>query len=182
MIVIHPNDKTTSFLKKIYEGVNNVTIIDENWSSRNIRERIGTSDKNEVIMMLGHGYNRGLFAPTGDNPFGRTIVDDRLVYLLKERTCVGIWCYANEFAENYGLKGLFSGMIVSDVNEAYDNCLDCEGEDIDALNRQFAYDLSYCLRKYSLNLIPKMMLEIQDYHSDIKDFNYSNLFYFDGNS
>ena len=180
MIVIHPNDRTTSFLRKIYEGENNVTIIDENWNSRNIREKIGSSDKSELIMMLGHGYNRGLFAPYGDNQFARTIVDDRLVYLLKEHPCVGIWCYANEFAENYGLRGLFSGMIVSEESEAQAEGLDHEGEDIGALNRQFAYDLAYCMRKYSLDLIPHMMTEIQDYHSPIKDFNYNNLYYYKG--
>lgn len=177
MIVIHPKDKTTSFLKAIYAGKRDVTLIDETWNNRNIRETIGNA-KDEIIMMLGHGYNRGMFAPYGGNPFARTIVDDRLVYLLREHKCIGIWCYANEFAEKYGLKGLFSGMIVSDANEAMDNCLDIAGEDIDACNNQFASDLEYCIRRYSLDLIPKMMLELQDYHSDIKDFNYKNLYYY----
>ena len=179
MIVIHPKDKTTSFLKAIYAGKKNVTLIDETWNNRNIREAIGNAPKEEEIMMLGHGYNRGLFAPYGGNQFARTIVDGRLVYLLKEHTCIGIWCYANEFAENYGLKGLFSGMVVSDANEALDNCLDFEGEDIDALNNQYASDLEYCMRRYSLNLVPKMMQELQDYHSDIKDFNYKNFYFYD---
>jgi hypothetical protein len=165
-------------LKKIYEGEKNVTLIDETWNNRQIREAIGTAPKEEIIMMLGHGYNRGLLAPYGENPFGRTIVDDRLVYLLKEHTCIGIWCYANEFAENYGLHGLFSGMVVSDANEAMDNCLEFEGEDIDLLNKQYASDLEYCLRKYYLEDVPKMMLELQDYHSDIKDFNYKSLYYY----
>jgi hypothetical protein len=178
MIVIHPKDKTTSFLRQIYLGKENVKVIDETWNNRQIREAIGTAPKEEVIMMLGHGYNRGLFAPWGDNQFGRTIVDDRLVYLLREHPCVGIWCYANEFAENYELKGLFTGMVVSDANEAMDNCLDFEGEDIELLNQQYASDMEYCLRNYPLDRVPKIMREVQDYSSPIKDFNYNSLYYY----
>ena len=178
MIVIHPKDKTTSFLRTIYSWEKEITLIDETWNNRNIREAIGTSPKEEIIMMLGHGCDKGLFAPYGDNPFARTIIDSRIVYLLREHTCIGIWCYANEFAKKYDLKGLFSGMVVSDANEALDYKLDYEGEDINLLNKQYANDLAYCLRKNSLNSVPQMMLEIQDYHSDIKDFNYQSLYYY----
>ncbi len=179
MIVIHPNDKTTSFLKQIYAGKKNVTLIDETWNNRRIREAIGTAPKEDVIMMLGHGCNKGLFAPYGVDQFARTIVDSKLVYLLREHPCIGIWCYANEFAENYELNGLFSGMVVSDAGEANDLCLDFVGEDIDACNNQYASDLEYCLRNYGPKDTPKMMLELQDYHSDIKDFNYNSLVYYE---
>jgi len=177
MIVIHPNDKTTSFLKKMYENEKDVILIDETWNNRNIRETIGMSE-NELILMLGHGCGNGLFAPYGENQFARTIVDDKLVYLLKDKTCIGIWCHANEFAEKYGLKGLFSGMVVSEANEAYSLGLDIYGEDLESCNNQYASDLDYCLRHYSLDLIPEMMQEIQDYHSDLKDFNYKSLYFY----
>ena len=124
MIVIHPKDKTTSFLRAIYAGKKNVTLIDETWNNRNIREAIGSAPKGEEIMMLGHGYDGGLLAPFGDNQFARAIVDSRLAYLLREHTCIGIWCHANEFAKKYELKGLFSGMVISDLNEALEYCLD----------------------------------------------------------
>lgn len=129
--------------------------------------------------MLGHGYNGGLFAPFGGEQFGRTIVDSKLVYLLREHPCIGIWCYANEFAKAYNLKGLFSGMIVSEKYEADNLGIDLEGEDINQCNEQFADDLCYCINHYSLDLIPRMMLELQDYHSDVKDFNYKNLFFYE---
>ena len=178
MIVIHPNDKTTSFLKEIYDGKKGVTLIDETWNGRSIRETIGLAPKEEVIMMLGHGHNNGLLAPFGRKQFGRVIVDSKLVYLLREHPCIGIWCYANEFAKKYGLKGLFSGMVISEANEAYDNCVDITGEDIDLCNKQYASDLKYCIRHYSLDLIPKAMLELQDYGSELKDFNYNSLYYY----
>jgi hypothetical protein len=179
MIVIHPKDKTTSFLRQIYAGKRNVTLIDETWNSRNIREAIGSSPKEEEIMMLGHGCDDGLFAPYGAKQFARKIVDSKLVYLLREHTCIGIWCYANQFAEKYGLKGLFTGMVISDIDEAYNNCIDITGENIDRCNEQYASDLEYCMRRYSLDLVPKMMLELQDYHSELKDFNYKSFYYYE---
>ena len=178
MIVIHPKDKTTTFLKAIYAGKRGVTLIDETWNNRNIREAIGTAPKNELIMMLGHGCSKGMFAPYGNDQFARTIVDSRLVYLLREHPCIGVWCYAKDFAEEYNLRGLFTGMIISKYEGALDNCVDVEGEDIGLNNDQFASDLEYCLRRYSLDLVPEKMKELQDYHSPLKDFNYSNIFYY----
>ena len=176
MIVIHPNDKTTSFLKAIYAGRKDVTLIDETWSNRRIREAIGTAPQKEIVMMLGHGYGGGLFAPLGEDQFGRLIVDSGLVYLLREHTCIGVWCNANEFAEKYGLKGLFTGMIISEKSEADCFGVDIEGEDLTLCNEQFASDLEYCLRRYSLDLIPEMIVELQDYHTELKDFNYSHIY------
>ena len=178
MIVIHPNDKTTSFLKTIYKKEKELTLIDETWTNRRIREAIGTANQKELVVMLGHGSSNGLFAPFGIEQFGRLIVDSRLVYLLREHPCVGIWCNANQFAEKYGLKGVFTGMIISEPEEAYDFGVDIEGDDLPRNNEELANDLEYCLRKYSLNLIPQKMLDIQDYHSPLKDFNYNNIFYY----
>ena len=178
MIVIHPKDRTTSFLRAIYAGEKKNTLIDETWSNRRIREAIGTAPPSEKIMMLGHGYGGGLFAPMGDNQFGRLIVDGGLVYLLREKTCIGIWCHANEFAEKYGLSGLFTGMIISEKQEADNLGVDVEGEDMALNNNQFASDMEFCLRKYSLDLIPDKMKVLQDFHSELKDFNYNNIFYY----
>lgn len=128
--------------------------------------------------MLGHGYEEGLLCPYGKNQFARVIVGSKLVYLLREHTCIGVWCNANQFAEKYGLKGLFTGMIISEVEEAYDNCVSIEDDDLELSNNQFASDLEYCLRKYSLDLIPEKMKTLQDFHTPLRDFNYNNIFYY----
>lgn len=166
-------------MKVIYSERKNVTLIDDTWNSRNIREAIGTSPKEEEILMLGHGCEDGLFSPYGNEQFARLIVDSKLVYLLREHPCIGIWCNANMFANKYNLRGLFSGMIISEAEEAWDCGVDIEGEDLDANNNQLADDLRYCLKKYPLDLIPQKMLDVQDYHSELKDFNYNNIFYYE---
>jgi len=177
MIVIHPNDKATSFLKAIYAGKRNV-IIDETWSNRNIRECIGSSPSDEIIMMLGHGYRGGLFAPSKISPYGRNIVDRKLVYLLKEHICIGIWDQANMFAKYNDLKGLFTGKLILNKDTADSMGVDYEGEDIPLLNNQYASDLEYCIRNNDLPYVPQAMLNVQDYSSDIKDFNYKSLYYY----
>ena len=69
-------------------------------------------------------------------------------------------------------------MIISEAQEAYDLGVDIEGEDIGKLNTQFAKDLEYCIRHNSLNLVPEIMKIVQDYHSELTDFNYNNIFYY----
>ena len=69
----------------------------------------------DELMMLGHGNPFGLFStPNKKGQYVRQLVNGDLVEFLRDKTCIGIWCYANEFAQRYGLHGLFSGMIISE--------------------------------------------------------------------
>lgn len=108
-LVLHPKDLSTDFLSKIY--------IDKDW---NIITNINISKKdliiniknNDRIIMLGHGTSEGLLA--GE----RLIIDSNLVYLLRNKECICIWCYAKNFFDKYKLKGFATGMIISEVLEA----------------------------------------------------------------
>lgn len=176
MIVIHPNDGTTSFLNVLYKDKENITKIDETWRRRDILKAIGESDKSEIIMMLGHGSEHGLYAPSSGSQFGKLIVDHKMHDLLQGRTCIGIWCNAIDFAKRFDLSGLFTGMIISEEEEAVMEGVDIYGEDLNLCNKQFALDLDYCIRHHPLYEIPSKMLELQDYHSNLKDFNYNSIF------
>jgi hypothetical protein len=59
--------------------------------------------------MMGHGSPMGLFY---------TVIDSEMVYLLKEKECVCIWCNADKFVEKYHLRGFYTGMFISEVSEA----------------------------------------------------------------
>jgi len=111
-LVIHPKDKTTNYLKPIYANHSDWDIMDCKISKGKIRKLIKGYDR---IIMLGHGSPNGLF----DFEHKRTIIDPSFVQFLREKTCVCIWCYANEFVERYKLDSpLYSGMIISDIDEA----------------------------------------------------------------
>lgn len=119
-LVIHPFDVTTGFLSVIYEGKKDWTVIDTNVSSKFLKIQIKNHNR---IVMLGHGSEDGLFG------FNRTMINSKFVYLLKEKQCVCIWCNADVFVEKYNLKGFYTGMIVSDYEEAILHCINLH-EDI----------------------------------------------------
>jgi hypothetical protein len=112
-LVIHPQDNTTAFLSSIYEN-KDWTIIDKNVSKSIIVDAIKNHDR---IIMLGHGDDLGLYG------FGNYVITPKLVYLLREKECVGIWCNADVFFKKYELKGIYTGMIISESDEAYLFCI-----------------------------------------------------------
>ena len=134
-------------------------------------------------MMLGHGFKGGMFSPQmvrGKlNKFYRAIINPSYVQFLRERTCIGIWCEANEFAQMYGLKGLFSGMIISEKNEA-DMCgiYEFSEKEIEMYNQDFANALSYCLENFELKDVPTAMEAFAQNGNRLELFNFSNLYYY----
>ena len=127
-LVIHPTDPTTDFLKVAYQGTD-WTVIDSNTSKKELREAIKAHDH---IIMMGHGTPDGLIG------FMRIYIDSTYVYLLREKQCTCIWCNADEFVQKYKLKGLYTGMIISEVEEAYNFCVPATYTDIWESNRMFA--------------------------------------------
>jgi hypothetical protein len=109
-LVIHPSDRTTDFLDKIYNGIDAVVIRGSVRDSF-LREQIAIADR---VMLMGHGTPQGLLGPSQ-----RMMIDQSHVGLLKtKKNLVGIWCNADGYFERYGLNGLYTGMIISEPMEA----------------------------------------------------------------
>lgn len=187
-LVIHPNDPSTRFLKKLYGGYGSPIVITERANNKVVKEAL----TNKVIMdrplmMLGHGCPQGLFAPRKDknyhngiDQFGRVIISPRHVDMIRKREspCIGIWCYAVEFARKYNLHGLFSGMIISELDEAHDcGMYEFSNVEMQMYNQEFAEALADCLNKYPLNEIPDAMANYVSNPNRLEQFNYSNLYY-----
>lgn len=107
-IIIHPKDPTTDFLSVIYED-KDWTVINTNVSDQTLKNQIESHDR---IIMMGHGTEKGLIG------FDRYIIDSDWAYILREKQCVYIWCNADKFVEKHNLKGLYTGMIISEYEEA----------------------------------------------------------------
>lgn len=107
-LVIHPDDRSTDFLKEIYKG-KDWTIINEHTACRSRKVITQLIKKHDRIIMMGHGYPGGLFM---------TCINPQMVYLLRQKFCVCIWCNADKFVEHYGLRGFYTGMFISEVGEA----------------------------------------------------------------
>jgi len=132
-LVIHPKDYSTDFLKPIYEG-KGYDIIDFYQSPKKLKEQMRNYDK---IMMMGHGTSSGLL-----NVFPKVmanyIIDASFVDILKDKECVYIWCNADNFVRKYNLKGFYTGMIISEMNEAFFYSIKTNIFEITESNKLFA--------------------------------------------
>jgi len=119
-LVIHPHDPTTTFLKSIYEKVEDRTVADNGYTPDKLRRFIAKSDR---ILAMGHGSRNGLFGInlfSVNDRFYSFAISNRDIELLKGKDQnVYIWCYADQFVTENDLKGFYSGMFISEVHEAH---------------------------------------------------------------
>ena len=136
-LVIHPDDRSTDFLRPIYAGIENKTVITGGVDKQQLTDLIKFHDR---VMMMGHGSPGGLFS-LGKIKGSIYAISDNDVELLEQKTDnVYIWCNADQFVNKHNLKGLYSGMFISEVGEAtYCGLPGTEQEEVDISNNYFAY-------------------------------------------
>lgn len=178
MTIIHANDPTTEVLSLLYNSKEyNYMRIDETSTNADVQNIIRADD---LVIMLGHGNQYGLFSkPNKNGKYDRFLITDRHVQFLRNKTCIGIWCHADQFAEKYGLHGLFSGMIISELQEALDYHIEATKEEIDSEMVLFTKRLKACLEGYDLKDIPIIMRDSYYQKSELNIFNYGHLYYFE---
>lgn len=136
ILVIHPDDRSTDFLRPIYQQLPNTTVITGGVSYMDIRELIQTHDQ---VMMMGHGSPYGLFSMNNFPNSGWYIIDNMMIDLLSEKNnSVYIWCNADVFVDRYRLNGIYSGMFVSEVGESVYCKIPSTQEQVDESNNAFA--------------------------------------------
>lgn len=178
MIIIHiDNDSPDAkILSRIYEGLENTTIV-FNRSKSNIK-RILRITGNEPVMLLGHGNQSGLFNKS-QNGYA---VGSECVEWLRNRPVIGIFCYASDFADKYGLHGFFTSMFISNMQEAI-----IEQEDIDATDEIIATQQSiFCdrirgllIQNTPMSEWPGILQSQADLSLPFVRFNYEALTYYE---
>ena len=135
-LIVHPDDRTTDFLKPIYQRLSNTTILTGgSYSSAEMNQLI---DNHDQVIMLGHGWEHGLLS-RGVFTHGGYIIDEANVEALKRKSnSVFIWCYAEEFVARNQLKGICTGMFISEPLEAIMHKVDYVDSDIDFSNELFS--------------------------------------------
>jgi len=116
VLVIHPNDSSTDFLKPIYANIPNATVIRGGMTRADVDQEIIKHDR---IIMLGHGSPGGLFSIGEFEGSYGFIISHGTADLLRDKECIFIWCNADKFVKEHNLKGLYSGMFISEVGEAF---------------------------------------------------------------
>lgn len=181
MLVIHPKDRTTDMLSELYRDMD-IQLIDQGFSKADIDHALNHIPKQERIMLLGHGSDRGLFSrkDDGQEMFDRLLVYHPHAYYLRKHgsNTIAVWCNADLFARKEGLHGLFSGMIISELSEASMYGVETTQEELDIENVKLAKRIRSLLDEgIPLQDIPKQMLETDDAHTPLTRFNYKNFYY-----
>jgi hypothetical protein len=130
-----------------------------------LKEQIKTHDR---IVMLGHGTEKGLLG------FNKFVIDSTWVYLLRNKNCVCIWCNADDFVKKYGLKGFYTGMIISEYEEAIMCCVSTNSQWITESNTDFSLAIKNSINDENMLEKAKMLY---DGNSSVVEFNRNNLYY-----
>jgi hypothetical protein len=164
-LVLHPKDESTDFLSHIYKD-RDFTIVTENPPNSKLRKLLKAHDR---IIMLGHGTKDGLFG------YKKFMIDSNDVATLREKEIVAIWCNADEFVKKYGLKGFYSGMFISEIDEAYyEGVYGLTESEIEKSNNDFAKILGKHLD--SNDVLEFVKNEYKDDDSSVVIFNRDRLY------
>ena len=166
-LILHPSDITTDFLKPIYEG-REWTVINTDISKTKLINHIRKHDR---IVFLGHGTWDGLMG------YGRFVIDSTWVSFFKDKLCVYIWCNADIFVREHNLKGFYTGMIISDLAEAFMYGVDATQEDVNTSNSLFAEAICSSINQVDMVGAAK---SIYDGDNPVIAYNKNNLFQYEG--
>lgn len=136
-LVIHPKDKSTTFLEIVYKKLKDATVITGGYSRVELIEMIPKYDR---VMIMGHGSPEGLFrVGTWKDRDGYYIINKGFVDVLKDNpNNIYIWCNASQFVEKHKLKGFYTGMFISETVEAlYMGLYMVYDKDVDESNMEF---------------------------------------------
>ncbi len=152
-LVIHIADRSTDFLKPIYTDQPDWTIVNSREPIPNLEQIISEHDR---IIMMGHGCPQGLFGP-GRNGL---IINSSHIELLRTKQLIAIWCNADMFFTNCNLHGFYTGMIISEIGEAYyvgiNDTVDIVRENVKEANKLLADCIATVIPLVDLN--PTMLM------------------------
>ena len=174
MIIVYVNSKEdTSTFSPLYENIEGSTLLYNPTKEEVVK--ILSERPNESLMCFGHGTESGLLS----EDWSETIIDSSMVDLLRDRDIIGIWCYASEFAKRHNLRGFFTYMFVSNLQE----CVFCrlgyyDEEIIFEQNEKFARRINELINNGTpLADWVELLNEGRDEGYTFVDFNYDNLCY-----
>jgi hypothetical protein len=165
-LVIHPDDRTTDFLKTIYEGKDYTVITDRNIPIVYVLKQMKLHDR---MIMMGHG------GPTGLIGYFYLFRTPEFIGLLRKMLCICIWCNADQYVERFGITGFYTGMFISEVSEAAYLGIKTTQKEIDYSNILFVNHFRNVIDSPTIYSDIKRLY--MDENSDIVKFNNERLFY-----
>jgi hypothetical protein len=135
-LVIHPDDRSTDFLRAIYDNLSGVTRVTGGHTKPQLMKMVEAADR---VFLLGHGWAQGLLS-MGQFPDSFTVIDRDFVPLLRQiqgATSLCIWCHASTFTQNHDLDMFATGMFISEQKECTETGVQASDAQIDASNNGF---------------------------------------------
>jgi len=153
VLLIHPDDRTTDFLKPTYSDLD-ATVLTKPDEFFNLAE---TMKRHNRIIMMGHGSPNGLFMPRiegveeGKNgklfEYTDYSINDTYADILREKRTVCVWCNADRYVVPNDLHGFYTGMAISELCEAdYCDVKGCNPKQLEESNTKFTMGLKESLK------------------------------------
>lgn len=170
-------DTDTQVLTNLWEGIDDVKLVHITRDTRDAESMVNKAiaAEHDTLLFCGHGLATGLLSPKWE-----TLLNCENAHMVHAKRVIGIWCYAAQFAENVGLKGFFSSMFISNIDEAH--MVRCYDSTPSTITRE---EILFCNRVNTLirNNTPieqwrGELLAKADMSIDIVNFNYSGLRHF----
>ena len=158
-LVLHPDNRSTDFLKPIYANIKRKTVIVKDTSRDVLLALIRSHD---MIIMLGHGSSSGLFNVSGIGK-GVMVIGESIVEELRGKQLIAIWCNCDKFIERHDLNALYSGMFISEVSEARYCGVQGDQAMVDESNSTFAVLLGNMLSETSMDLEKTFDMVLESY-------------------
>jgi hypothetical protein len=174
-LVIHPDDRSTDFLKPIYQHLDDATILTGGKAQNEVRELI---EQHDQVIMLGHGSPNGLFS-CGQFYMGNgMIIDHSMVAALgNKKNNIYIWCNADAFVSRYYLRGFYTGMFISEYSEAAFCKVPTFIDEIEQSNALFANIVGQSVLMEAKNIQANTKLLYHLPHSEVNKYNNNRLYY-----
>lgn len=113
-LVIHPVDRSTDFLRPIYENIH-ATVVSGGVTRHDLRRLVVEASR---VLLLGHGGPPGLLSVGQFPEPGPLVIDESFAPLLRGSENLMVFCFASAFGHACRIPGLASGMFISEMSES----------------------------------------------------------------
>ena len=153
VLVIHPDDRSTDFLKPSYSDLD-ATVLTQRDEFYNLAE---TMKRHNRIIMMGHGSPNGLFMPQIEGveedengelfEYSDYSINDTYADILREKRTVCVWCNADKYVVPNDLHGFYTGMVISELCEAdYCDVKGCNPKQLEQSSSKFTMGLKEAIK------------------------------------
>ena len=183
VIFSNMGDTDTKVLTSLWMGLPDTKVVMITRYTMNALQLVNEAiaEETDTLIMCGHGCGEGLFNPRMNDLRSFLLIGAHNKHLIKAKNVIGIWCHAKDFAERYGVKGFWSSMFISNINEAYINGIYSVSKEVITLE-----EIVFCLRvnyliqnKIPMNQWIKILINSADFNNSVVRFNYSGLKFYE---